>query len=173
MELLSPAGNLEKLQYAYEYGADAVYIGLKNFSLRMKADNFFDDEYKTIQSIKTYYAQKGKPKKLSCAFNADAGIVEFLQKHFPNTALHLSTQANCLNMGAVKVYKSLGFSRIVMAREASLKEISEIKEAIPEMEIECFVHGAMCMAYSGRCLISSYLTDRSANAGHCSHSCRW
>ncbi|MBR1912940.1 MAG: U32 family peptidase, partial [Treponema sp.] len=95
------------------------------------------------------------------------------QKNFPDAALHLSTQASCMNREAVKMYKSLGFSRVVMGREASLKEIAEIKAAVPDMEIECFVHGAMCIAYAGRCLMSAYLNGRSAQEGFCSHTCRW
>lgn len=201
MELVAPAGNVEKLHYAWEYGADSVYIGLKHFSLRIKADNFFTDEYKTIIALKDRYAQAGKPKKLLCALNIsfhnddikaflaeaeyfrqypidafiiqDIGMVPVLSKHFPHTALHLSTQANCINYEAVKMYRDLGFKRIVLGREASLYEIAEIKERVPDMELECFVHGAMCIAYSGRCLISAYLTGRSANAGACTHSCRW
>lgn len=197
MELLSPAGNVEKLKYAYFYGADASYIGLKNFSLRVKADNFYQDEYKKVIELK----EKFPGKKLHCALNIsfhnheidrlienipyfkqypidafiiqDLGIVPIIQKHFPDAQLHLSTQASCMNREAVKMYKSLGFSRVVMGREASLKEIAEIKDAVPDMEIECFIHGAMCIAYAGRCLMSSYLTGRSAQEGFCSHTCRW
>lgn len=201
MELVSPAGNLEKLRYAWEYGADAAYIGLKNFSLRVKADNFFTDEYKTISALKEHYTRQGTPKKLLCALNIsfhnddikaflaeadyfrlypidafiiqDIGMVSVLRKHFPHTPLHLSTQANCINYEAVRMYRDLGFTRVVLGREASLADIAEIKSRVPEMELECFVHGAMCIAYSGRCLISAYLTGRSANAGACTHSCRW
>lgn len=201
MELVSPAGNLEKLRYAWEYGADAAYIGLKNFSLRVKADNFFTDEYKTISALKEHYARQGTPKKLLCALNIsfhnddikaflaeadyfrlypidafiiqDIGMVSVLRKHFSHTPLHLSTQANCINYEAVRMYRDLGFTRVVLGREASLADIAEIKSRVPEIELECFVHGAMCIAYSGRCLISAYLTGRSANAGACTHSCRW
>ncbi len=201
MELLAPAGNIEKLNYAWEYGADAAYIGLKNFSLRAKADNFHEDEYKIISDLKKQYAERGLTKKLYCAINItfhnsdiknllnevdyfkqypfdafivqDVGVANILKNKFPEIPLHLSTQANCINYEAIKVYKSLGFSRIVLGREASIADISEIKQHVPDMELECFVHGAMCIAYSGRCLISAYLTDRSANAGSCSHSCRW
>ncbi len=197
MELVAPAGNLEKLKYAYTYGADAVYIGLKKFSLRIKADNFYEDEYKTITELKKQFPGK----KLFCALNIsfhnkdidnflseleyfraypidsfivqDIGMVPVLQKNFPNAALHLSTQANCINREAVKMYKSLGFKRVVLGRETSLAEIREIKDYVPEMELECFAHGAMCISYSGRCLMSAYLTGRSANAGFCSHTCRW
>ena len=197
IELLSPAGNVEKLKYCYTYGADAAYIGLKNFSLRVKADNFYEDEYKKVVELKKQFPGK----RLHCALNIsfhndeidrlianlpyfkeypidafivqDLGIVPILQKEFPNAQLHLSTQASCMNREAVKMYKSIGFSRVVMGREASLREIKEIKDAVPDMEIETFVHGAMCIAYSGRCLLSAYMNGRSAQEGFCSHSCRW
>lgn len=201
MELVAPAGNIEKLTYAWEYGADTAYIGLKKFSLRVKADNFHDEEYKHIISLKNDYLLRGKSKKLLCALNIsfhnqdienflhekdyfaqypfdafiiqDLGMVRILQKEFPHIPLHLSTQANCINKEAVKMYKDLGFKRVVLGRETSLTEIREIKDAVPDLEIECFAHGAMCIAYSGRCLMSAYMTGRSANAGFCSHSCRW
>jgi len=194
MELLSPAGSIEKLFYAYEYGADAAYIGLKNFSLRAKADNFNDDEYNEIKKIK-------KNKKLYAALNiyfhdsdiklleqeieyislypidafivSDPGILPLLQKHFPKTDLHLSTQANCVNSNSAKLYRDMGFSRIIPGRELSLKEIEAIKNNVDNLEIEVFIHGAMCLTYSGRCFLSKYLTDRSANKGDCAHSCRW
>ena len=197
MELLSPAGNVDKLKYCYTYGADAAYIGLKNFSLRVKADNFYEDEYKKVRELKAAFPGK----RLHCALNIafhnseidrllndipyfkeypidafivqDLGIVPILQKEFPDAELHVSTQASCMNREAVKMYRSLGFSRVVMGREASLKEIAEIKDAVPDMEIECFVHGAMCIAYAGRCLMSAYLNGRSAQEGFCSHTCRW
>ena len=197
MELLSPAGNIEKLQYAYEYGADAAYIGLKNFSLRVKADNFYEDEAEKVIELKKRYPGR----RLHCALNItfhnsdienlkreldffkaypidafivqDIGIVRLLQKEFPNVQLHLSTQANCINYEAVKMYRDMGFSRVVLGREASLAEIAEIKQHVPEIELEAFVHGAMCISYSGRCLLSAYMNGRSANAGFCSHSCRW
>ncbi|MBR5932580.1 MAG: U32 family peptidase [Treponema sp.] len=197
MELLSPAGNVEKLYYAYAYGADAAYIGLKRFSLRVKADNFYEDEYKKVIELKNQFPGK----KLHCALNIafhnndidnfirdidyfkqypidafivqDLGIVPLIQKNFPDADLHLSTQASCINREAVKMYKSLGFKRVVLGREASLKEIREIKDAVPDIELEAFVHGAMCIAYSGRCLMSALLTGRSAQSGFCSHTCRW
>jgi len=197
MELVAPAGNLEKLEYVYEYGADAGYIGLKKFSLRVKADNFYENEYTKIKELKSIYPNK----KLFCALNItfhnkdienflsdidyfksypidsfivqDIGIVPILQKHFPQVHLHLSTQANCVNKEAVKMYKSIGFKRVVLGREASLEEIAQIKDAVPDMELEVFAHGAMCISYSGRCLLSAYMSGRSANAGLCSQSCRW
>ena len=200
-ELVSPAGNLEKLTYAWEYGADAAYIGIGNFSLRTRADNFTGNDYQSIKELKEKYLSKGIQKKLFCALNIsfhnnyikkfenaipyfknypfdafiiqDIGLVETIKKNFPEAGLHLSTQANCINSNAVKMYKSLGFSRIVLGRETPIDEIAEIKNAEPEMELECFVHGAMCIAYSGRCLLSAYMSGRSANSGNCAHSCRW
>ena len=194
MELLSPAGNIEKLYYAYEYGADAAYIGIKNFSLRAKADNFSADEYEAIRKV------KGN-KKLYTALNiyfhdsdietlekesdyihqypldgfivSDIGILGFLKKNFPDKEIHLSTQANCVNTEAAKMYRDMGIKRIVLGRELSLKEIEAIKNNVPDLEIEVFAHGAMCLAYSGRCFLSKYLADRSANQGDCAHSCRW
>ncbi len=194
MELLSPAGNIEKLYYAYEYGADAAYIGIKNFSLRAKADNFSANEYEAIRRV------KGN-KKLYTALNiyfhdsdietlekesdyihqypldgfivSDIGILGFLKKNFPDKELHLSTQANCVNTEAAKMYRDMGIKRIVLGRELSLKEIEAIKNNVPGLEIEVFAHGAMCLAYSGRCFLSKYLADRSANQGDCAHSCRW
>lgn len=197
MELLSPAGNVEKLKYAYAYGADAAYIGLKKFSLRVKADNFYDDEYKNVIELKKKFPEK----RLHCALNIsfhdeeidslkenldyfkqypidafivqDIGIVPLLQKEFPHAQLHLSTQASCVNSEAVKMYQKMGFSRVVLGREISINQIKRIKDSVPDMEIETFVHGAMCIAYAGRCLMSAYLTGRSAQSGFCSHTCRW
>lgn len=197
MELLSPAGNVEKLYYAYAYGADAAYIGLKKFSLRVKADNFYEDEYKKVIALKEHFPGR----RLHCALNIsfhnrdidnflqnidyfkaypidafivqDIGIVPILQKYFPDVELHVSTQASCVNREAVKMYKSMGFKRVVLGREVTLKEIREIKDAVPDVELEAFAHGAMCIAYAGRCLMSAYLTARSAQAGACSHTCRW
>ena len=194
MELLAPAGNMEKLKYAYQYGADAAYIGIKNFSLRAKADNFGRDEAALMKEIKG-------DKKLYCALNiffhnqdikkleegidqfadypfdafiiSDIGILNLLKKRFPDREMHLSTQANCINSEAAKIYRDLGFSRLILGRETPLNEIIEIKRAVPEVELETFVHGAMCMAYSGRCFLSKMMTGRSANQGSCAHSCRW
>ncbi|HUV07971.1 MAG TPA: U32 family peptidase C-terminal domain-containing protein [Spirochaetia bacterium] len=193
MELLSPAGNLEKLKYAYSFGADAAYMGISNFSLRSKAENLSSDEYAAIAGI------KGN-RKLYAALNiyfhdqdirsleenldyislypfdafiiSDIGILPLLKKRFPSTPLHLSTQANCVNSEAAKMYRDLGFSRIVPGRELSLREIEQVKRSV-DIEVEVFVHGAMCLAYSGRCILSSYMSGRSANKGDCSHSCRW
>jgi putative protease len=194
VELLAPAGNLEKLQTVYAYGADAAYIGLGNFSLRAKADNFHDEDWREVARIKG-------DKKLYAALNiyfhnrdlrqlesdldylsqypfdafiiSDIGALPLLRRRFPESEFHLSTQANCVNHEAARMYADMGFSRIIPGRELSLMEISEIKYALPELEIETFIHGAMCLAYSGRCFLSSWMADRSANKGDCSHSCRW
>ncbi|GAB4222238.1 MAG: peptidase U32 family protein [Spirochaetales bacterium] len=194
MELVSPAGNLEKLTYAYLYGADAVYIGVKEFSLRRKADNFHENEWKEIRRIKG-------SRKLYCALNisfhnrdlsrlekemeyisqypfdafiiSDLGLLPLLRRWFPRTPLHLSTQANCTNWRAAEVYRDLGFQRIILGREVSLDEVAEVKTRIPDLELEIFVHGAMCLAYSGRCFLSAWMADRSANQGNCAHPCRW
>jgi len=196
MELLSPAGNYDKLKAAFAYGADAAYMGMQNFSLRTRADNFDLSEINKIIELKKKYNTK-----IYCALNiffhedeldmlkekidaikafpfdafivSDLGTIDILQKYFPDRELHLSTQANCLNGNSVKIYKKLGFKRIILGRETPLTDIRRIKDACPEMEIEAFVHGAMCMAYSGRCFLSSHLTGRSANQGDCAHTCRW
>ncbi len=195
MELLSPAGTLEKLEYAYAYGADAAYVGMQEFSLRSRAGNIDDDQIEKLAKIKgdkklygainSFFHEKdlGRLKERlaiikTYPFDAlivgDIGAAAILRDAFGEAMpLHLSTQANCLNSAAVKVYQDLGFSRIILGREVSLKEIATIKEALPEMEIETFVHGAMCMAYSGRCLLSAFMSGRSANAGDCAHTCRW
>ena len=194
MELLSPAGSIEKLEYAYRYGADAAYIGLKNFSLRGRADNFDEDAVDAIRRVKgekrlyaavNVYFHEGDLGRLRRSLDgvasypldafivSDLGAAALLRRAFPDKPLHLSTQANCLNSEAIKMYRDIGFSRVILGREVSLDEIKEIRDAVPEVEIETFVHGAMCLAYSGRCFLSAYMADRSANEGDCAHSCRW
>ncbi len=194
MELLAPAGNLEKLYYAYAYGADAAYIGIRNFSLRARADNFHSDEWQRIHEIKgsrrlygalNIFFHNADLRRLEeqieylghYPFDAfiisDIGLLPLLRRHFPDIELHLSTQANCTNSEAAGLYYDMGFSRIIPGREMGLKEIRETKQRYPDLEIEVFVHGAMCMAYSGRCFLSSFLADRSANKGDCAHTCRW
>jgi putative protease len=197
MELLSPAGNIEKLRAVYEYGADAAYMGFSSFSLRRHAGAADHNEAVQLTELKSRFGEK----KLYCALNkffhgpdlerlegslellkeypfdafilSDIGLVSMLKKHFPDTPLHLSTQANCTNAEAAKLYESMGFSRIILAREVGLDEIKHMKDVNPDLELEAFVHGAMCIAYSGRCLLSSYMVGRSGNQGDCSHSCRW
>ncbi|MFW6361592.1 MAG: peptidase U32 family protein [Spirochaetota bacterium] len=194
MELLAPAGNIEKLHYAYLYGADAAYIGIRSFSLRARADNFHSEEWKEIARIKggrklygamNIFFHNDDLKTLEAQseyiarypFDAfivsDLGAYNVLRRNFPDKRYHLSTQANCINAEAAKLYRDIGFSRVILGRETSLDDIAEIKAVVPDLEIETFVHGAMCLAYSGRCFLSSYMADRSANQGDCTHSCRW
>lgn len=194
-ELLAPAGNLEKLRIALAYGADAVYLGGEQYSLRAGAGNFsFPEMAEGVQ----YAHQRGKKVYVTVnvfAHNRDlAGLVPFLKElaqlkvdgiliSDPGVLslvkeldlgldLHLSTQANATNWAAVKFWQSLGVKRVVLARELSLEEMVQIRSRV-DVELEAFVHGAMCMSYSGRCLLSSYWTGRSANRGACTHPCRW
>lgn len=194
MELLAPAGNIEKLETVYRYGADAAYIGIGNFSLRSRAENFGGGDGRRIEEIKggrklyaalnIYFHDKDLEElernlevfaeyPFDACIISDIGALPLLKRHFPGMEYHLSTQANCINSDAAKLYADLGFSRIIPGRELSLEEIAQLKIKVPELEIETFIHGAMCLAYSGRCFLSSWMSDRSANQGDCSHSCRW
>ena len=195
-ELLSPAGNLEKLKTAYSYGADACYMGLEHFSLRANADNFSEKDITEVKQIKSknnkrlylalnilfhqkdldlLYSMKDELSSwpIDAFIISDIGLVPFLQKNFPERELHLSTQASCINRESAKMYYDMGFKRVILGRETSIDEIKMIKDYVPSLDLECFVHGAMCMAYSGRCILSKALTGRSANQGDCSHTCRW
>jgi len=197
VELLSPAGDLRKLKTAFSFGADAAYMGLPKFSLRANAKNIDLQQREDLIKIKQQYGNK----KLYCTLNiifhegqldglkqqvkqlkdwpfdayivTDIGALDIIKNELPDVDVHLSTQASCINSSAAKMYNRMGFSRIILGREASIKDIRNIKQAAPEIELETFVHGAMCMAYSGRCLLSSYFSSRSANQGDCAHSCRW
>jgi len=195
-EVLSPAGNLEKLRFAIDFGADAVYLGGKLFNLRAKANNFTIEEmaegidyahkrgrkvYVTLnafarnsdfEGIETFIKEV-KELHPDAFIVSDLGVLSTVKDIAPEVDVHISTQANTTNYRAVKVYRDLGASRVVLARELSIDEIREIKEKVPDMEVEVFVHGAMCMAYSGRCLLSNYLSYRESNKGACSQSCRW
>ncbi len=196
-ELLAPAGDLEKLKIAILYGADAVYIGGEAYSLRAKAKNF--DKEKMAEGIrfahehgaKVYvtaniYAHNADFEGMAEYFKeiaelgadavlvSDLGVFSVAKEAAPNLEIHVSTQANNTNYQSAKMWYQLGARRVVVARELSMKEIKEIREKIPEdMEIEAFVHGAMCISYSGRCLLSNYLSGRDANKGACAHPCRW
>ena len=196
-ELLLPAGNLETLKTAVVYGADAVYIGGEAFSLRAKADNFdrtsmteaiaFAHEhgvkvYVTVNIFAHNYdleAAESYLKELSeirpdALIISDPGLFMMAKRVAPGIDLHISTQMNSTNYETFLFWHQLGAKRVVNARELSLKELKEIREKIPpEMEMESFVHGAMCISYSGRCLLSAYMTGRSANRGACTHPCRW
>ena len=194
-ELLAPAGNLEKAKMAFSYGADAVYIGGKNFSLRAGAGNFSIEEIEYGMDM----AQK-MGKRLYVAVNilahnkdlkavpdfllqleemgvhgiilSDPGILAIARSAAPSLPVHLSTQANCTNRESARFWEAQGVERIILARELSLEEIKDIRDSV-SIQVETFVHGAMCVSYSGRCLLSSYLTGRSANRGDCAHPCRW
>ncbi len=195
-ELLAPAGSFSKLQTALNFGADAVYLGGKNFSLRTFADNFTEEELRSAVTL-----AQGRGKKIYVTANvfarnadfsrlkeyfafleeigvdgvivSDPGVIYLAKQVAPKLCLHLSTQANTTNKYSVKFWRELGVSRIVLARELSLAEIAEIHDFVPDMELEAFVHGAMCISYSGRCLLSDYLDGRSSNRGACVQSCRW
>ena len=195
-ELVLPAGSLEKLQFACAYGADAVYAGMPQFSLRARTNTFTADQlaegiaYAHARGVRVYltlniFARNVRiqpsldalrmllPLKPDAVIMSDPGLLMLARQEFPDLALHLSTQANPLNWAAVQFWKEYGIKRVILPRELSIPEIQEIHARVPDMELEVFVHGAMCMAYSGRCLLSSYLTHREANSGVCANSCRW
>jgi len=196
VELLSPAGTLKHMQYAFAFGADAVYAGQPRYSLRVR-NNSFDQENlaKGIaqahslgkqfyvasnilphnSKIKTYLADMApvialKPDAL---IMADPGLIAMVREQWPDMPVHLSVQANTVNYAAVKFWQSLGLTRVILSRELSLDEIAEIRQQCPEMELEVFVHGALCIAYSGRCLLSGYFNHRDPNQGTCTNACRW
>lgn len=194
-ELLAPAGNLEKLEFAIRYGADAVYIGGQQFGLRAKAGNFtFEDMEKGVDFAHQHQARvfvatniiahnddlKGLKEYLETLYKigvdaiivADPAIISRAKDYVPNLEIHLSTQASTTNWQSVKFWKEEGISRVVLAREVSLQEIREIKDHV-DIEIEAFIHGAMCNSYSGRCVLSNHMTSRDANRGGCAQSCRW
>lgn len=194
-ELLAPAGNLEKLKFAIHYGADAVYIGGQKYGLRSNADNFsfeemregveFANEYgakvfvatniyahnEDIEGIEAYL-KKLYEVGISAIIVADPAIIEVAQRAVPGLEVHLSTQQSTINWQAVQFWKEEGLPRVVLGREASLEEIAEIKEHV-DIEIEAFIHGAMCSSFSGRCVLSNHFTDRDSNRGGCCQSCRW
>ena len=197
VELLVPAGSLEVLKVAVDYGADAVYIGGQAYGLRAKADNFSIDEMKEaaayahaknakvyvtanifahnydIDGMKAYFEQL-KDTGVDAVLLSDPGIFTLAKETMPDMELHISTQANNTNYLTYNFWYKLGAKRVVTARELSLAEIRQIRDHIPDdMEIESFMHGAMCISYSGRCLLSSYFTGRDANRGACTHPCRW
>ena len=196
LELLSPAGSLKHMRYAYAYGADAVYAGQPRYSLRVRNNSFDFDTLK--QGITEAHAQN---KKFFVASNiiphnakiktymhdiepvvnlnpdalimADPGLIMMVKEKFPEQVIHLSVQANAINYATVKFWKKAGISRIILSRELSLDEVKEIRQECPDIELEVFVHGALCIAYSGRCLLSGYFNHRDPNQGSCTNSCRW
>lgn len=200
VELLMPAGNMEKLEYAVRYGADAVYLGVVDFSLRaMRKGNIitlenlaqavelahklgakayvtlnifaFNKDIKHLEECIDKFAE-AKP---DAVIVSDFGIFNLVKKRMPNVDIHVSTQTNTLNYESVKFWKDLGASRVILARELAIKDIAEIRKQVPDIELECFVQGAQCVSFSGRCLLSDYFTngERDANHGNCSQSCRW
>lgn len=200
VELLMPAGNLEKLEYAVRYGADAVYLGVVDFSLRamrkgqlITLDNLksavdlahslgakayvtinifaFNDDIKQLEKCVDIF----KDANPDSFIVSDYGIFNFLRKNIPNVPIHVSTQTNTLNYESVKFWRDLGATRVILARELSIKDIKEIRKNVPDIELECFIHGAQCVSFSGRCLLSDYFSkgERKANHGNCSQPCRW
>lgn len=197
VELLAPAGNLEKLKMAILYGADAVYLAGKRFGLRTASDNFTLEELKEgvefahSRNKKVYLTMNIIPHNddftgvedfiksaveagIDAVIVSDPGMFRIVKKTCPDLDIHISTQANITNVHSANFWHEMGASRIVLARELSIKEIRQIRDGVSkDLELEAFVHGAMCMSYSGRCLISSFLTGRSANKGDCAQPCRW
>lgn len=196
-ELLVPAGNLAKLKIGLKYGADAFYLGLPTFSMRSGGENF--NEESLLEGVrlireagkKFYYTANIYPRgvkieafkhhieflrdkvKPDAVIIADPGVLEVVREIYPDVEVHLSVQANVCNWRGVEFWRKQGVSRVILPRELMMKEIHEIHEKVPNMELEFFVHGAICVAYSGRCLLSAYMTGRDANQGQCAHSCRW
>ncbi len=196
IELLAPAGNFSKLKTAIRFGADAVYAGGKNFSLRALSDNFTEEElaegvvYAHKHGVKFYVTVNIFPRNadmeeaaryfrllqnigVDAVLITDPGFISLCREVAPLLPIHLSTQANTLNYRSVAFWRDEGVKRVVLARELSIAEIAEISEKVPDMQLEAFVHGAMCISYSGRCLLSNYFNGRDSNRGECVQACRW
>jgi putative protease len=195
-ELLAPAGTLKTMRYAFAYGADAVYAGQPRYSLRVRNNEFdhanlalgiqeaqaLGKRFYVVVNIAPHNAKlktflKDLAPVIEMAPDAlimsDPGLIMLVRQHFPQMPIHLSVQANTVNWASVQFWQQLGLSRVILSRELSLEEIEEIRQHVPDMELEVFVHGALCMAYSGRCLLSGYLNKRDANQGSCTNACRW
>jgi len=195
-ELLSPAGSLKNMRYAFAYGADAVYAGQPRYSLRVRNNEFslenikigIDEAHalgKKFYLVNNIAPHNGKLKtflkditpviamKPDALIMSDPGLIMLVREHFPEMSIHLSVQANAVNWATVKFWQQQGVERVILSRELSLDEIEDIRMHCPEMELEVFVHGALCMAYSGRCLLSGYINKRDPNQGTCTNSCRW
>lgn len=197
VELLAPAGTFRNLQYAYAYGADAVYAGLPRYSLRVRNNDFRNTErvkmgidYAHEHNKKFFLAVNTMPHggklktfvddmspvldlKPDALIMSDPGLIMMVRERFPDQEIHLSVQSNAVNSATVQFWQKQGLSRVILSRELSLNEIEEIRNECPDMEIEVFVHGALCIAYSGRCLLSGYFNHRDANQGTCTNACRW
>ncbi|MBP6113717.1 MAG: tRNA 5-hydroxyuridine modification protein YegQ [Acinetobacter sp.] len=195
-ELLSPAGSLKNMRYAFAYGADAVYAGQPRYSLRVRNNEFDHDNLaigiqeahdlgKKFYVVVNIQPHNSKLKNFirdlapvvamqpDALIMSDPGLIMMVREHFPQMDVHLSVQANAVNWATVKFWKNMGLTRVILSRELSIDEIEEIKNQVPDMEIEVFVHGALCMAYSGRCMLSGYMNKRDANQGACTNACRW
>ncbi|WP_011609477.1 tRNA 5-hydroxyuridine modification protein YegQ [Histophilus somni] len=195
-ELLSPAGSLKNMRYAFAYGADAVYAGQPRYSLRVRNNEFnhanlkigIDEAHalgKKFYVVVNIAPHNSKLKTFikdlqpvidmqpDALIMSDPGLIMLVREHFPNIDIHLSVQANAVNWATVKFWKQLGLTRVILSRELSLEEIAEIRQQVPDIEVEIFVHGALCMAYSGRCLLSGYINKRDPNQGTCTNACRW
>ncbi len=195
-ELLSPAGTLKNLRYAFAYGADAVYAGLPRYSLRVRNNDFLEQNLAVgiteahrlgkafflatnvlphNRKIRTFIRDLAPIVAMGpdALIMADPGLIMMAREAWPEMPIHLSVQANTVNYAAVRFWQSLGIRRIILSRELSLEEIAEIRQECPDMELEVFVHGALCIAYSGRCLLSGYFNHRDPNQGTCTNACRW
>ncbi len=197
LEVLSPAGDMERLEAALDYGADAVYLGGKSFGMRAGSSNFDNSELKTAvdnahkRGVLVYLTCNTLPHndeipyfkefidnavyaKVDAVIVNDIGLLSLIKKYAPDMEIHISTQAGIVNYVTANEFYNMGAKRVVLARELSLNEIAEIRSKTPkDLDIECFVHGAMCVSFSGRCLLSSYLVNRDANRGECAQPCRW
>jgi U32 family peptidase len=197
LELLLPAGDMDKLKFALKYGADAVYMGTGPFSMRSRFNNFTEETFlegarlvreagkklyvtvnihvrnNKVDAFKKHFEFLRDKVKPDALIIADTGLIQLAKEIYPDAVLHLSVQANAMNYKAVEFWRDQGVARVILPRELMLDEIEEIHQRVPEMELEAFVHGAICVAYSGRCLLSAYMTGRDANQGICAHSCRW
>jgi putative protease len=196
-ELLAPAGTLRNLRYAIAYGADAVYAGMPRYSLRVRNNDFNRVENLAAgiehvhahgkaffmatnalphnAKVKTFLADMAPIMELGpdALIMADPGLIMLVRERWPDVAIHLSVQANTMNYASVKFWQRMGIRRIILSRELSLDQVEEIRQECPDMELEVFVHGALCIAYSGRCLLSGYFNHRDANQGSCTNACRW
>ncbi|MBT3045832.1 MAG: U32 family peptidase [gamma proteobacterium symbiont of Ctena orbiculata] len=195
-ELLSPAGTLKNARYAFAYGADAVYAGLPRYSLRVRNNDFLERnlaigiDQAHVLGRRFYLACNVMPHNAKlktfikdlepivamgpdALIMSDPGLILMVREAWPAMPIHLSVQANTVNAEAVRFWQRQGLSRVILSRELSLEEVEEIRQAVPAMELEVFIHGALCIAYSGRCLLSGYFNHRDANQGTCTNSCRW
>ena len=196
IELLSPAGTIKNMRYAFAFGADAVYAGQPRYSLRVRNNDFLHDNLQIgineahqlgkkffiaanviphNAKIKTFMKDIASvvAMKPDALIMADPGLIMMMRETYPEMPIHLSVQANTVNYATVKFWQKIGLERVILSRELSLDEIAEIRQECPDMEIEVFVHGALCIAYSGRCLLSGYFNHRDPNQGTCTNSCRW